>query len=156
MRVCLLFFTLVGAVAQSLPRAVRISGRTFVNVSTGKAIVLRGPNVVVKGPPYLPTVDDSPTCSDVVNDACAATGTCSSCTTFTRNDVDNLRARGFNAIRLGVVWEGAQPRDEDALSPDFLARLHAVLNLTDAAGLAVILDNHGDMVGGYVSARAPP
>ncbi len=74
----------------------------------------------------------------------------------------------------GVVWAGAQPRDENALDPDFLWRLDAILNLTDAHGIAVLfttcritvlslshkslnvcsrapiqvmLDNHGDMVG---------
>ena len=142
-----LFFFRASA-SPAVPRAVRISGRRFINPSTGTPVVLAGPNVVVKGPPYLPTVDDSPTCQDIVNDVCAAAGNCSSCTTFTAHDVANLRARGWNAIRLGVVWAGAQPRDEDALDPAFLLRLHALLNLTDAAGIAVVLDNHGDMVGG--------
>ena len=41
----------------------------------------------------------------------------------------------------------SQPRDEDALDPVFLEKLHAVLNLTDANDIHVILDNHGDMVG---------
>ena len=54
---------------------------------------------------------------------------------------------GWNAIRLGVVWAGAQPRDEDSLDPAFVQRLHAVLDLTDRAGIHVVLDNHGDMVG---------
>jgi hypothetical protein len=64
-----------------------------------------------------------------------------------------------------VVWAGAQPRDENALDPAFLERLHALLNLTDRTGLHVILDNHGDMVGGagcgngvpmWVSQKAAP
>ena len=50
-------------------------------------------------------------------------------------------------MRLGVVWAGAQPKDSDELDADFVKRLHAVLDLTDAAGLAVVLDNHGDQVG---------
>jgi hypothetical protein len=63
------------------------------------------------------------------------------------------------------VWAGAQPRDADSLDPDFLSRLHAVLSLCDAEGLHVLLDNHGDMVGGagcgngvpaWVSAAAAP
>ena len=58
-----------------------------------------------------------------------------------------MRDMGWNAIRLGVVWAGAQPRDEDALDPDFVEMLHAVLDLTDANEIHVILDNHGDMVG---------
>ena len=41
----------------------------------------------------------------------------------------------------------SQSRDEDALDPVFLEKLHAVLDLTDANDIHVILDNHGDMVG---------
>jgi hypothetical protein len=55
---------------------------------------------------------------------------------------------GWNFIRLGVVWAGAQPRDEEKLDPNFVQRLHAVLNLTDANGIHVMLDNHGDMWAG--------
>ena len=54
---------------------------------------------------------------------------------------------GWNTIRLGVVWAGAQPRDEDALDPEFVRRLDAILDLTDRTGINVVLDNHGDMVG---------
>ena len=60
-------------------------------------------------------------------------------------DVDHIKAQGWNAIRLGVVWAGAQPRDENALDPEFLSRLDAILNLTDRNKIHVILDNHGDM-----------
>ena len=42
---------------------------------------------------------------------------------------------------------GAQPREEDALDPEFLQRLHAVLDLCDDNDINVLLDNHGDMVG---------
>jgi hypothetical protein len=45
------------------------------------------------------------------------------------------------------VWAGAQTKDGDTLDPDFVERLHAVLNLTDKNGLHVMLDNHGDMTG---------
>lgn len=49
-------------------------------------------------------------------------------------------------IRLGVVWAGAQPRNENALDPDFVDRLHKILDLTDRNEIYVVLDNHGDMV----------
>ena len=62
-------------------------------------------------------------------------------------DIDHMRDMGWNTIRLGVVWAGAQPRDEDALDPGFLELLHDVLDLTDANEIHVLLDNHGDMVG---------
>ena len=35
----------------------------------------------------------------------------------------------------------------DSLDPEFVRRLHAVLSLTDRNEIAVVLDNHGDMVG---------
>lgn len=41
---------------------------------TGQKWVGSGPNVVVKGPPYLPSVAGSEICNDVVNDKCSATG----------------------------------------------------------------------------------
>ena len=52
--------------------------------------------------------------------------------------------QGWNSIRLGVVWAGAQPEDADHLDPHFLTRLHAVLDLTDKNDLYVVLDNHGE------------
>ena len=78
-----------------------------------------------------------------------------------------LRSQGWNAIRLGVVWAGAQPREADSRSLDagFVSRLHALLELTDAHNVSVILDNHGDMVGtlgcgngvpAWVTQRAAP
>jgi beta-galactosidase GanA len=71
----------------------------------------------------------------------------SSCFTFNDADISNLKARGWNAIRLGVVWAGAQPSGGDALDAAFVGRLHAILDLCDEAGISVVLDNHGDMVG---------
>ena len=69
-----------------------------------------------------------------MDDECSATGTCVSCSTFNQADVDHIKSLGWNSIRLGVVWAGAQPADVDELDADFVARLHAVLNLTDTNG----------------------
>lgn len=129
------------------PRRVRIDGQRFILSATNGTIVLSGPNVVVKGPPYLPAVAGDDVCKDTRDPECEAAGTCQRCKTFNQADVENIKARGWNSIRLGVVWAGAQPRDEDALDPDFLQRLHDLLDLTDRNGIHVILDNHGDQVG---------
>ena len=136
--------------AAAQTRRVRIDGQHFVLAATNEPIVLAGPNVVVKGPPYLPKVAGHDVCQDdsaVQNATCKAAGTCDSCTTFNAADVQHIQDLGWNSIRLGVVWAGAQPRDENTLDPDFLERLHAILNLTDRTGIHVLLDNHGDMVG---------
>ena len=95
---------------------------------TGRA----GPNVVVKGPPYMPAVSGETACSDIVDATCQPFGNCTSCSTFNEADVDNLKRRGWNVIRLGVVWAGAQPRDEGALDPDFVS-LNAGLMSTNGA-----------------------
>ena len=121
----------------SAPRNLVINGQNFVDTS-GTVVALSGPNVVVKGPPYLPFVSGDTACGDTATETCK---------TFNEADVASLKSLGYNSIRLGVVWAGAQPSDADALDSAFVERLHAVLNLTDATGLYVILDNHGDMVG---------
>ena len=133
--------------ASPIERNIHISGQQFVVSKTNEPIVMVGPNVVVKGPPYMPYVDGDEICNDVVNSECTSTGTCTTCYTFNQADIDHMKSMGWNAIRLGVVWAGAQPRDEDALDPNFLEMLHAVLDLTDNNDIHVILDNHGDMVG---------
>ena len=134
-------------VVSAVPRLIKISGQQFIDVRTNKPIVLGGPNVVVKGPPYLPLVSGNTICNDIVDSYCSGHGNCSTCNTFNQADVDHIKSRGWNFIRLGVVWAGAQTKDGDQLDPDFLERLHALLNLTDANGLHVMLDNHGDMTG---------
>ena len=116
----------------------------------------------VSGDTYCPEDGDQ-------GSTCGATGSCKACTPFNQADIQHIKRQGWNSIRLGersnltylpspgpirtircvagVVWAGAQPRDENALGPDFVERLHAVLNLTDKHGMHVVLDNHGDMVG---------
>ena len=95
----------------------------------------------------MPNVEGSSYCNDDTGDLCKAHGNCTTCTTFNQADIDHIKSLGWNFIRLGVVWAGAQPRDEDKLDEDFVQRLHAVLDLTDKNGIHVMLDNHGDMVG---------
>jgi len=40
----------------AVPRSVHIQGAQFMLTATNAPIVLGGPNVVVKGPPYMPSV----------------------------------------------------------------------------------------------------
>merc|ERR1712086_943259 len=70
-----------------LRRSVRIQDQSFILAGDGSPIVLSGPNVVVKGPPYLPAVSGETHCHDMINSTCSATGTCTSCTTFNEADV---------------------------------------------------------------------
>ena len=94
------------ALTPPAPRSVRIDGQRFVAAGSNATLVMAGPNVVVKGPPYLPSVSGDSYCHDVT-DGCAPN--CESCTTFNEADAAHLKTMGWNAIRLGVVWAGAQP-----------------------------------------------
>jgi hypothetical protein len=49
----------------AVPRRVRIDGQRFVLSATNETLVMVGPNVVVKGPPYLPAVTGDKICRDV-------------------------------------------------------------------------------------------
>ncbi len=142
-----IFALLIISTSSQIARNVKIVDQDFVIAKTNEPIVLRGPNVVVKGPPYLPSVEGDSMCKDVVDEYCSARGNCTSCTTFNQADVDHIKSMGWNFIRLGVVWAGAQPSDEDKLDEEFVRRLHDILNLTDRNNIHVMLDNHGDMVG---------
>ena len=104
----LIIALIIGVSHASTPRLVHIEGKNFVLTSSNEPIVLGGPNVVVKGPPYMPYVSGTTMCNaDVVNDQCTASGTCTTCSTFNQADVDHIKASGWNFIRLGTVWAGA-------------------------------------------------
>jgi hypothetical protein len=143
----IIFLKIFLTIKSLLPRNVKIKGRNFINATTGKQIILNGPNIVVKGPPYLPMVTGNLMCNDIIDEYCISKGNCTSCSTFNEADIKNLYNNGWNTIRLGVIWAGAQPNDENKLDEKFVENLHKILNLTDFFNINVILDNHGDMVG---------
>jgi hypothetical protein len=125
-------------------RDVVVVNDTFVNTSTGKPVLLVGANVVMKGPPWIPAVS-----GDAICDTAPSSGANTSCATFNAADARNLKHRlGYNFIRLGVVWAGAQPNGAGTpLDAAWLARLGALLDLAHAHGIAVLLDLHQDAVG---------
>ena len=98
---------------------------------------MNGTNVVMKGPPWIPSIHATVPCS--------ATAPCS---TFSDQDALLLRRKGFTLIRLGVIWAGAQPTPQtDRLDPAWVARLHDILALCERHGIRAILDIHQDAVG---------
>ena len=63
---------------------VATSGEHFVDAS-GSNVVLIGPNVVMKGPPWIPSVACNGTCHHCVSDG-------TSCQTFTTADVAHIKS----------------------------------------------------------------
>ena len=129
---------------ESAPRAVTVIGGRFVNRSGGVE-QLRGSNVVVKGPPWLPAVNGSRRCDPT-----------KTCSTFNEDDAAYFRSQGWNFVRLGVAWAGGQPTESDVLDARFVARLHALLELCERYGIRVLLDVHEDAMGSALCGEGVP
>ncbi|KAI9336003.1 endoglycoceramidase [Zopfochytrium polystomum] len=80
------------ASATALPKITGFDGAHFID-ERGRARVLRGTNVVVKGFPWHP--DTSPGADPSIS--------------FNKDDVNLLAKLGTTAIRLGVMWPGLEP-----------------------------------------------
>jgi len=122
------------------PRNLVVRGGKFVDRVTGKAVLLEGTNVVMKGPPWIPSTEGNTVCHD-------KWWSHYTCKTFTKHDAQHVRDMGWNFIRLGVVWAGGQPTEEPVLDAAWLARLHALLDVCLEYGIHVLLDVHQDAVG---------
>ena len=157
MAACLLTIAAIAGIAasttvQARRRDVLVENGTFVDTRTGKEIILTGANVVMKGPPWIPSTDGDAVCGTT-----PASGSNTSCSTFNAADAAHLtQDLGYNMVRLGVAWAGGQPDGGDALDPAWVARLQAFLELCHAHGIAVILDVHQDAVGSAVCGEGMP
>ncbi len=138
---------LLAATVESTPSVVT-RGEQFVDSHTGVVVVLIGANVVVKGPPWIPS-----TRCGATGESCKAVNNTD---TFTEADARHLRDLNYNLVRLGVVWAGGQPAPERRLGEDFLRRLHDFLSLCDNHSIHVLLDVHQDAVGTAVCGEGVP
>ena len=78
-----------------------------------------GVNIVVKGPPWLPNSEGTTHC---INEYTSG----ETCQSFSKHDIAYLKATSnntFNAIRLSVMWSGAQPEDMDDIEDLIASRL---------------------------------
>ena len=69
---------------------ISVENRKFID-EYGRQVLLHGVNIVYKVEPYLPTTD-----------------TFDSERSLTDQDIMDMRAWGFNFVRLGVLWEAAE------------------------------------------------
>ena len=95
------------------------AGRWFTDVS-GRVVMPRGVNVVEKSAPFYP----------------AATG-------FGDDDAALLEARGFNTVRLGVVFEALMPQP-GVVDAAYIEHLAETVRVLDRHGIYVLLDFHQD------------
>jgi endoglycosylceramidase len=63
---------------------------------------------------------------------------------FTASDAKQMRAMGFNALRLPINWSGLEPVDGKGFDEAYLDRVAAVVGLLSSANSRVLIDFHQD------------
>lgn len=104
-----------------LLQQISVEGRQFV-MSSGQPLILKGINLVNKDPRmnYIP--DD------------------------TSGLFDKFRAWGFNCIRLGIFWDGAEP-EPGKFDEKYIDKVEELVIRAGKRGIYVMLDMHQDLFG---------
>jgi len=97
------------------------AGRWITDVR-GRVVILHGTNMVYKLAPYYP----------------AAIG-------FGPSDAKFLRSIGFNAVRVGVIWKGLEPKP-GVFDAKYVAQVRATVKMLARYGIVSLLDFHQDML----------
>lgn len=96
------------------------AGRWITDAS-GRVIVLHGTNMVYKLAPFYP----------------AAAG-------FDADDATFLRSIGFNAVRIGVLWQAVEP-EPGVYDDGYLNKIAKTVSMLGRHGIFSLLDFHQDM-----------
>jgi endoglycosylceramidase len=94
---------------------------TWMTDADGRVVVLHGLNQVYKVPPYEPSADG-----------------------FGDDDAAFLAANGFNAMRVGVIWEAVEPQPL-SYNDNYLASIAQTVQTLAAHGIVSLLDFHQDL-----------
>lgn len=110
-------------------QGIRTEGTRFVD-SKGKTLILSGINLVEKNPAvnYIP--------QDTVG------------------LFDRFVQWGFNCIRLGIIWDGAEP-EPGKYDEAYLEKIQTLVDRAASHGIYVMLDMHQDLYGRQFSDGAP-
>ncbi|MBO4558461.1 MAG: cellulase family glycosylhydrolase [Lachnospiraceae bacterium] len=110
-------------------KKIRTAGTGFVT-SDGQPFIARGLNMV---------------CKDKFMDYIGE---------YTSEDFRFLRDHGFNLIRLGIFWDGAEPAP-GVYNDEYFLRLDRLINMASSYGIPVFLDMHQDLFGVVFEDGAP-
>lgn len=141
-----------GALIITLPLVMTLVSAAFASRaapawrdSGNRTLLFHGVNVVYKGFPYIPV-----------------TSRFDSNFSFAAEDVLFLRSIGCNAIRLGVIWAGAQPTppsSEGSPAPfntTYLDEIERLVAMAAGGGIRVLLDVHQDLYGAAFCGEGAP
>jgi endoglycosylceramidase len=110
------------ALAASLgPTAPLGHAGRWLTDAEGRVVVLHGLNQVYKVPPYEPSADG-----------------------FGDDDAAFLAANGFNAMRVGVIWEAVEPQPL-VYDDNYLASIAQTVATLASHGIVSLLDFHQDL-----------
>ena len=98
---------------------LRVDGARFAD-RQGREVILRGGALIKKSAPGLPVM--------------------------TERDWENVRALGWNSLRLGTAWEHVEPRDGE-YDAAYLDAFAALAREAMDRGLYVVIDFHQDVWG---------
>ncbi len=112
---------------------LHIDGDQLVDVE-GRAVMLRGTNVVDKSEPYLAPVSSVSTPQDWPE-------------VFDGDDFAYLHEMGYNAVRLGVWYSELVPQ-VGVIDGDYLDRVDDAVRTFEDNGIYVLLDFHQDVFHG--------
>ncbi|MCR5585725.1 MAG: glycoside hydrolase family 5 protein, partial [Lachnospiraceae bacterium] len=73
---------------------------------------------------------------------------------YTSEDFRFLKENGFNLIRLGVIWDGAEP-EPGKYDEEYFKKLDRIIDMAAAEGIPVFLDMHQDLYGVVFEDGAP-
>jgi hypothetical protein len=104
--------------------------RRFVD-EHGRERIFHGINVVVKGPPWIPSTDKFDANTSLVAE-----------------DLVFLKSLGVNVIRLGVMWAGAEP-EKGVYNYTYLGALKVMAAQAAQYGIYTLLDMHQDVVSSF-------
>ena len=94
----------------------------------GREVFFHGVNVVYKIPPYVPRTD----AFDPVH-------------SFVEKDMHIISNLGFNVIRLGLMWPGAEPHQQQ-FNQTYFDTIRSIIDKAYQYGIYTILDMHQDVM----------
>ena len=103
------------------------AARGFVDPAR-RAVLLRGVNAVVKGPPWVPVPDEF-----------------SRDLSMTDRDFEIMQSLGLNVVRLGVMWPGVEP-ERGEYNETYLDLVEDITQRAARYGVYTLLDMHQDVL----------
>ncbi len=95
----------------------------WITDNDGRVVVLHGFGEVNKRAPFYPAADNEG---------------------FSDADAALLAANGFNVVRVGILWEGVEPRP-GVIDYDYLAAINQTVQTLSNHGIYTVLDMHQDL-----------